>query len=153
MEAASPATRRDPEWAYEGGRPDGLPSDLDTLPPGLGLAAVVFITDRTKVSAYDLVRLLRAEARLISALQARFYETIAEISKSFDVGDEDAGAAEIAAALHLTRGASEAEYESAERLQRHSRVRDALATGEIDIRRARVLIESTGGSIRQRLTG
>jgi hypothetical protein len=137
--------RRDPEWAYEDGRRDVLPDDLESLPPGPGLALVVMTTDRSRVSAYDLVRLLQAENRLISALQAGLYETITEISSAFDDEDGDAAAAEIAAALHLTRSASEHEHALAMRLRRYPQVRAALASGSIDLRRVRVLLDSIRG--------
>jgi hypothetical protein len=137
--------RRDPEWAYEGGRRDALPDDLELLPPGPALALVVMTTDRSRVSAYDLVRLLKSEARLISALQAGLYGTMSEIASAFDDEDGDAAAAEIAAALHLTRSASEHELGLAVRLRRYPQVRAALASGAIDLRRVRVLLDSTSG--------
>lgn len=128
-----------PAWAYTGGRGDGLPSDLSSLPVGLGLAAVVFMADRSSLSGYDLVRLLEAEDRLVSAFQARRYQTITQISEVFD--DREASAAEVGAALHLTRAASESEVKMADSLTQLPNVLAALGTGAIDQRRARTIVE------------
>ncbi len=128
-----------PEWVHAGGRHDTFPGHLATLPTDMALAAIVFTTDRSQISAYDLVRLLQAEDRLLSAIQAQRSQTIGEITDVY--GDPDAAAAEIGAALHLTRQASETEVELARQLAKQPPVWDLLRTGAIDIRRARVIVD------------
>lgn len=124
-------------------RPHVIPDDLESWEPGPFLAVVVSTVDRTRLSGYDLIRLLQAETRLVSHFQAGLYQSIGEISGLVD--NPDSGAAEVAAGLCLTRAASEVEYRLAEMLARFPQVREALARGDIDLRRARILVDSTGG--------
>jgi len=77
---------------------------------------------------------------LIDALHV---ETVQQVSEVF--GDRDSAAAEVAAALHLTRQASEAEVELAEQLAEQPRIVDLLRTGDIDVKRARVIIDGVRG--------
>lgn len=95
---------------------------------------------------YDLVTLLQAQARVVSHFQAGLYKTMAAIGERLAaLGYADAAAPEIATALRLTRNASETEYDLAVALGRHRKVASALGEGEIDIRRARVLIDAGVG--------
>lgn len=95
---------------------------------------------------FDLVTLLRAQARVVSHFQAGLYETMAKIGDRLEeLGYPGSAPPEIATALRLTRNASETEYGLAVALQRHHKVATALADGLIDLRRARVLIDSGVG--------
>lgn len=47
-----------------------LPNDLEVIPPGPHLAAVVSSVDRTRLNGHDAVRLMQAEARLSSHHEA-----------------------------------------------------------------------------------
>jgi hypothetical protein len=85
------------------------------------------------------VTLLRAEDRLVSHFQAGRYQSIAEVSDLLE--DADMAAGEVGVALSLTRRAADAEHDLALLLSRFPSVRQALAQGEIDLRRARVIVE------------
>lgn len=132
-----------PPWAYEGARGDGLPPDLADLPWAVALAMIVLTVDRSRISAFDLVHLLRAEDRLVSMIQSRRLRTVGEIARVY--GDEESAAAEVAAALHLTRAASRSDVELAGDLGRHRPVAALLERGDIDLRRTRVLIDGVRG--------
>jgi hypothetical protein len=146
LEAAPDPEPSGPDWTHVGGRHGGFPS-LEALPADMALAAIVFTTDRSRLSGYDLVRLLQAEDRLMSAVQSRRLRTIGDISEVF--GDSDSAAAEVGAALHLTRAASEADVRLAEHLGEHPRVWGMLRSGDIDMRRAKVIVDGLTGIERE----
>lgn len=106
--------------------------------------------DRSTLSGYDLVELMRAQGRKIAQVQGELMETIAALAFRADpefgcaqdpfefVGDE------VAAALHLTRRGGEDHVHLAMQLRRrYPSVLNLLKRGVIDIRQARVLVEST----------
>lgn len=126
-------------WEGDETRSVQLPEDVEELSPGRELAEVVWGVDRSRLSGYDLVTLLQAEARLVAHFQAAYYSTISEIAGMLT--DADTASAEVAAALHLTRAASEAEYGLAGLLTRFPAVLEALSKGVIDLRRARVITD------------
>ncbi|HEX6947333.1 MAG TPA: DUF222 domain-containing protein [Acidimicrobiia bacterium] len=132
-----------PEWARPEGRRDSMPSDLEKAPSRTALAMMVLTTDPSQISAYDLVHLLRAADRLASIAQSVRSRIVSQISRVY--GDPESAAAEIAAALQLTRAASRADVEFAEGLNRHRLVAQLLARGDVDIRRARVLLDAVQG--------
>ena len=94
-------------------------------------------------STAALVQHLQTEDRLLSAIQSRRYRIIGEIANA--MGDSELVAAEIGAALHLTRAASRSEVDFADALGRHPQVLEMLRVGDIDIRRARVLVDGVRG--------
>lgn len=100
--------------------------------------------DLGRLIGRDLVSVLTVVERLISHYQAVKYRVVAELEDIFD-GDPQLTAAEIAAALHLTRAASETDYLLASGLRRFPQIADALSQGTIDLRRAKVLIDATVG--------
>lgn len=67
------------EHMFELGRAE-LISEIDTMPPGPELAAVLAGVDREALSGYDRVALVRARSRLISHLQAELYADIESVS-------------------------------------------------------------------------
>jgi hypothetical protein len=108
------------------------------------MAAVVSSVDRSRLSEYELVVLLRAEAKLVAHFQAGLLQTMAEVSSV--VPHVEAAPDEVAAALRLTRAAATTEHALAVGLTRHPRVAEALKSGRIDVRRARVLVEGLAGA-------
>ncbi len=113
---------------------------LGTMAPGAALAALVSGLDRTRLEGHDLTTLLSAESRLISHFQAGLYRTIGELGCRPELADPETAASEVAAALRLTRQASEIEHDLALQLIRHPEVMEALESGAIDLRRVRVII-------------
>lgn len=128
-----------------------LPENLEDIGPGLFLAAVLDSVDRSRLSGHDTVRVLQADARMEAHYASRKYVSMVEVAHRTD---PDAGTTaemveyasdEIGAALTLTRRAAESELEFAAELdQRFPDVGEALSSGVIDVRRARVLVDNVG---------
>ena len=94
--------------------------------------------------------MLKAYQRLVSFFQAQVFEEMASISDlmtELEADPEiahDSAAAEIGAALHLTRRAADSDLALAVDLkERLPEVWEALAAGQIDLRRARVIVSGT----------
>ena len=123
-----------------------LPDNLEEIPPGLFLAAIVSSVDRSKLTGHDVVRLLQARARLVAHDNAGYYADIVEVahasdpdSTSRDPQPVEYAAEEVQAALHKTRRAAEFELTLAVYLKRRMpAVWEALDEGRIDLARARV---------------
>ncbi|CAN5862562.1 HNH endonuclease signature motif containing protein [soil metagenome] len=145
----------DAEWALldlpvETGRP-GFPAGLESLEPGPALGAILSTIDVSSVSGSGRVAVLRAHQRQASHYQAATYRDMAAISDyMLELGDdepcaEEAAAFEIRAALRLTRRGAETELGLAQDLKhRFPAVGEALARGDIDVRRARTVAYGTG---------
>ena len=132
--------------------PSGFPEDLDGWEPDLFLAAVLATTDRSRLTGFDLVVLLKARWRMISHLMAEAYADMAEIVHCHPDGESverldfpDAEMVdEIRTALSLTRRTADVELGYALNLcERLPEVWAALATGEIDVRKAKVICDET----------
>lgn len=102
------------------------------------------------VSGSARVSLLRAHHRQASHYQAAVYSDMSAISDFMvELGDdlvsaEESAAFEIRAALRLTRRSAETELGLAQDLRyRLPAVREALVSGEIDVRRAWVITHGT----------
>jgi hypothetical protein len=127
------------------------PGDPLEMPPGWPLAVHLDSVDPNALSGTGLVAALRAHARLVAHHQAHLSRLVMAVSDrlgGLDGIDADdvarATVAELRAALHLTRRAAEAELDLAISLcHRLPGVLQALETGVIDLRRARVLIDVT----------
>ncbi|MGF1667357.1 MAG: DUF222 domain-containing protein [Acidimicrobiia bacterium] len=127
------------------------PGDPLEMPPGWPLAIHLDAVDQDALTGTGLVAALRAHARLVAHHQAHLSRLVMAVSDrlgGLDGIDPDdvarATVAELRAALHLTRRAAEAELDLAISLcHRLPGVLDALETGVIDLRRARVLIDVT----------
>jgi hypothetical protein len=143
------------EWALldlpvEVGRP-GIPAGLESLAPGPALGAILSTIDVASVSGTARVAVLRAHKRQASHYDAGVYRGMTAISDYMlhDLGDDlpdavEAAAFEIRAALRLTRRAAETELGLAQDLRdRLSAVGEALAKGDIDVRRARTIAYGT----------
>jgi hypothetical protein len=120
------------------------------MAPGPELAGLLATLDLGGLSGFDRVVVMRANQRMASHYQARVYEAMASISDLMNDMDNDvelaaeAAAAEIRAALCLTRRAADFELGFAvELVFRVPEVWEALSAGLIDLRRARVLVSGT----------
>jgi hypothetical protein len=133
---------------------EGLPADLETVPPGFLLAVILSSVDRERLSGFDRVSLVKARSRMISHLQAELYadiqavsEAVSELSNRDEPDPQDVfytTASEVQAALTLTRRAGEIQTDLAFRLfERLPHVWRALHDGVIDLSRARVLCDQT----------
>ncbi|MDH3606161.1 MAG: HNH endonuclease [Acidimicrobiia bacterium] len=123
---------------------------LDNLEPGPVLAGLLHAIDVEQVAGHDRVAVLRAHQRMASYYAAQVYEDMAAVSDAMHDLDDDpvlaveSAAAEIRAALRLTRRAADSELSMALSLRRRlPRVWALLASGDIDVRRARVVIQTT----------
>jgi hypothetical protein len=127
-----------------------IPEGLDQIGPGPVLAALLSTVEVSDLSGYDRIVVLRADQRMASHYQARTYQDMASVADiiSEEEGEAvfafDASAAEIRAALCLTRRAADSELSFALDLkQRLPMVWESLASGDIDLRRARTIIFGT----------
>ncbi|MDX1468639.1 MAG: DUF222 domain-containing protein, partial [Acidimicrobiia bacterium] len=143
------AVEADP-WAPTRLAHDGLPRDLESIPPGPYLFAILNSVDRAKLSGSDVLRLLQARERLSNHLEAEVMADIEEVAHCVD-SDHDRlyeahefAAPEVAAALHLTRRSAEQRVEDAVNLRvRLPRAWEMLRKGQIDVARAKVMLRST----------
>lgn len=125
-----------------------LPDDLESIPAGPFLAAIVSSVDRSRLNGHDLVRLMQAEASLESSSAAQKLASVAEVAHcppgdagspvARDPGEIEYAAVEVAAALTLTRRASETLMDRALWLSSAGRrVASALCRGRISMAKAR----------------
>ncbi len=123
---------------------------LDQLPPGPALAQLLDAIDLEAISGDDRVAVLRAHQRMASHYAARVYGDMAAVSDAISDLDDDpalaheAAAAEIRAALRLTRRAADTELSLALDLRRRlPAVYRLLHNGQLDVRRARAIAYAT----------
>lgn len=126
-----------------------IPAGLDQLPPGPYIAAILSSMDPARLSGHDTVTVLKALSKLVSHFQAGLYQTIEEVGHRRGPGMEkvsetvDHAAAEVAAALRLTRRSADIERGLAADLsRRRPGVLKSLRNGDIDLRRARVIVNN-----------
>ncbi len=133
---------------------DVLPGNLESIPSGPFLAGVLSSVDRSRLNGYDAVRVLEADARMVSYFQSLMYESMAEVAHcppsnpdsevARDSSLLEFGCEEIGTALSLTRRAADSELGFALSLQsRLPKVAAALREGRIDVRRAKVFDRET----------
>jgi hypothetical protein len=124
---------------------------LDQMRPGVELAAFLEAVDWRVLAGHERIIVLKARQRMASYYAAQVYDDMAAVSDAMmnEFGDDieaatESAAAEIRAALHLTRRAADAELSLALDLRaRLPRVWHLLAEGRIDVRRAWVMVKST----------
>lgn len=130
-----------------------IPPQLDEMEPGPFLAAILANTDVNRLSGHDRVVVLRARQRMASHYLAHVYADMAFVADAIECleGGEDpelvaeGAAAEIRAALRLTRRTADMELDLALILrQRLPRLWEAFAAGDLDLRRVRTMISFTG---------
>ncbi len=131
-----------------------VPGDLETIPPGPHLAAILSAIDRTRLNGHDMVRLMQSHKRLAAHYEAASLADMVEIAHC-PPGDADSPAErsseeeefaldEIRAALRLTRRAAETALGFAMELRlRLPQVEKLLKTGLIDVARARTIVYGT----------
>jgi hypothetical protein len=129
----------------------GALDGLDDIEPGWTLGVYLSRINLDDISGHDRVVVLRAHQRMASHYTAHAYGAMAAVSDSVTDLDDDpqwaaeSAAAEIRAALHLTRRAADSELGFALDLRRRlPQVWRLLADGNIDPRRARAIIHATG---------
>lgn len=129
-----------------------IPRGLDMMEPGPVLAGFLASIDVAQISGFDRVVVLRAYHRMASHYSAQEYRAMAAVTDSMlEVEDsgrlEDAAesaAAEIRAALHLTRRSADVELAFGLDLRNlFPRLAEMLESGEIDVRRARTIERNT----------
>ncbi len=128
-----------------------IPAGLDVLPAGPFLAALLASISVAGVSGHDRVVVLRARKRMASHYQAQVYADMASVSDFLEAdfdGDlelaTDATAAEIRAALCLTRRAADHELDLAVTLRdRLPNVWAVFNRGDLDTPRAKTIIRGT----------
>jgi hypothetical protein len=132
-----------------------LPGDLEAIPPGTYLAAIVSSIDTSRLNGYDAVRMMKASARLAAHNEAAKYEAMAQVAYA-PPSDPDSGvlrssevveyaAVEVAAALTLTRRSSEDQLSRSVTLTGVLvRVWKAFSAGVIDLPKVRVFEQSLG---------
>ena len=129
---------------------------LEGLPPGPILAMVLDQIDRTRLSGYDLVLVMKARQRQVSHDQAELYEDMVELgfcppSNPGDLpvrSDEffEYTADEVRGALVWTRRAAAVAVDYAfEMMVRFPQIGRALSEGAIDLSRARVIVNEVSG--------
>jgi hypothetical protein len=131
---------------------DPVPAGVDRMVPGPVLAAFLSSIDVDRLSGHDRVIVLRAHQRMASHYAAQVYAAMAAVADHMDhdvfADDADlawhAAATEIRAALRLTRRSAEADLDTALAVRRRlPRVWDAMVAGDLDWRRARVIVQAT----------
>jgi hypothetical protein len=130
---------------------DVIPVGLDSMEPGPVLAGFLASVDVTRLSGFDRIVVLRAHRRMASHYEAQAYQDMAAVTDAMVVEYEEpwesaaeSAAAEIRAALHLTRRAADVELAFALDLRdRLPRLAGMLEIGEIDVRRARTIERNT----------
>lgn len=128
-----------------------IPPGLDEMAPGPTMAAFLSSIEVDRVSPYDRVLVLRAQVRMASHAQAQVYaamSALADHMERIEFPDDpglawEAAATEIRAALRLTRRSAESELDMAVGVKRLPRLWAALARGEVDARRAQVIVAGT----------
>lgn len=130
-----------------------LPDDFENLPIRF-LSVLVRSIDRSLLNGHDLVRLISAEDRLSSSFDAERHESVAELAHTPPSDSEspverepfvdEFVADEVAAALTLTRRASERLIEDALLLRDLGPVQRLFTDGRLDQRRAREFTRQIG---------
>ncbi|MEN8239540.1 MAG: DUF222 domain-containing protein, partial [Actinomycetota bacterium] len=127
-----------------------IPDALDQMAPGPVLGAYLATVDIDSLCGYDRVVVLRAHQRMVSYYQARAYEDMVAVREALEDSDRVAmytsmaAAAEIRAALNLTRRSADIELSFAlELTQRLPKLLEMLAGGLIDLRRAKAIERGT----------
>ena len=124
-------------------------AELDAIEPGLVLAAFLARIDVERCSDYDRVVVLRAHQRMVAHHQAEAMAAMVALADTMDgmFSDDpvlayEAASTEIRAALCLTRRAADTQLGLAVDVkERLPRVWEMLRGGEVDVPRARVLVE------------
>jgi hypothetical protein len=128
-----------------------LEEDLARIPTGVALLRALEAADAMHLGGYDRVEVMKARMRLISALQARFYRDLLEISEAEieAVGNGEGWefcGDEISAALAWSRRAADRHLDFAFALGDLPQVWEAFAEGRIDLAKTRVIVQGLEGA-------
>ncbi|MEE8407409.1 MAG: DUF222 domain-containing protein [Acidimicrobiia bacterium] len=131
--------------------PDRLPPDLDLVPPGTFLGAILSSIDLSRLSGHDVVTVMKAHQRQIAHHQAGIYAAMSETAHCADPDTtsrtevvNEFAPEEIGAALTLTRRMANRELAVAlDTVRTLPAVHRALASGHIDARKATILTDHT----------
>ncbi len=137
------------DWDTDAESRHVLPDGLEDLPVGLFLAAIVSTVDRSRLNGHDLVRLMRAEARLSASYEAQKLASMSEVAfcppgnadspVERSLNEVEYAACEIAPALTLTRRGAETQLDLALHLTgRLHRVLERFQKGLLDLNKVRV---------------
>jgi hypothetical protein len=128
-----------------------IPEGLDEMESGPMLAILLSTIDVHAISEFDQVVVLQAHQRLASHYSAHVYDDMCAMADTAGRYEDtpqyaaESTAAEVRAALNLTRRAADIELSFALNLhQRIPKVAEMLSAGVIDQRRARVIDRGTG---------
>lgn len=130
-----------------------LLAGIEQLAAGPELAQRLAAAAQAKLTATEVVAVMKAAQQMVSHFQAQKYQAMAKIWEHYDGGpssddpeaDFRGATQEIRAALRLTRQAATQELNTALDLyQRLPQLGQALAQGMVDYRRAQVYIHATG---------
>jgi hypothetical protein len=129
---------------------EAIPVGLAAMEPGPLLGVMLSSIDVASVSEFDQIVVLRAHQRMASHYAAKVYRDMTVLVDSMSMVGEpretaaDVAAAEIRAALHLTRRATDVEVAFALDLRdRLPVVYELFVAGRIDRRRARTIERET----------
>jgi hypothetical protein len=131
---------------------DRLPGDLAEIRPGPRLGSALASIDRDRLNGADRVTLMQAWNRQVAHAQAELYASMTAVADAeaevFPDDDpfnlNDAAASEIRAALTLTRRSADYHLGFAQQLvEAYPEVWKALHRGEVDLPKARVIINQT----------
>ena len=132
-----------------------LPEGFADMAPGLDLARALDTVDCDRLSGFDRVEVMRANARMVAHFQAGLFASIDSIH-TYEIENpqgldtlpgsmvDDLTASEVQAALTLTRRSADSHLGLAYDLcQRLPIAWEALRRGDIDLAQARVMIDQT----------
>lgn len=127
-----------------------VPPELDEMEPGIQLALYLQAIDVTGRSGHDRITVLRAHQRMADHYAAEVYRDMNAVSDWLHQTEDDpqlateSAAAEIRVALRFTRRTADVELDLAINLRRRlPQVWKLLSAGDIDVRRARTMIQGT----------
>ena len=129
----------------------GVPQELAIMEPGSVLAGWLSAIDVRELSGHDRIIVLQAHQRMASHYSAHLYNDMATVTAAISTEEtndpehaNEAAAAEIRAALALTRRAADNELGFALDLEhRLPAIGRLLAAGDIDVRRAKAIVHGT----------
>ena len=133
-----------------------LPDDFDVMPPGPRLAAVVASVDRSRLDAEDLLRVAAARVRLVAHQEAQLLADLHRVARVVpdygrQAGRKDPGRypwaeTEAAFALRWSHGRAVGQLLFADDvIDRLPVLFAALDAGEIDVPKARIIVEAVAG--------
>jgi hypothetical protein len=133
-----------------------LPDDIDVMPPGPELAAVVASVDRSMLDATDLLRVARARQRLVAHQEAQLLADLHRVARVVpddgpQIGRRDPGRypwaeTEAAFALRWTHGRAVHQLVFADDvIDRLPELFAALDAGDLDVPKVRIIVEAVSG--------